>query len=226
MALRQASVRAGYTAFLLAAVCLTAGLAAAQSPDSPTITFTLDFPGSTPDHYFIAVSADCRASYDSTSKASSDSDDSETRRSDFTVSPGACKRIFDLAAQTNFFEGEVDSKKKGIASTGAKTLSYKNGAKETKATYNYSRIQSVEQLTSFFQGLSATLEFGAKLEFAYRFQKLALDNILKSMEDEAKANQLAEIQAVAPILQKIVADTSVINIARARAQRLLAGEGK
>lgn len=64
------------------------------------------------------------------------------------------------------------------------------------------------------------------MEYDYRFQKLALENELKQMEEQAKDGQLGELAVVAPILQKIAADTTVINVSRARAQRLLALAGK
>jgi len=41
------------------------------------------------------------------------------------------------------------------------------------------------------------------------------------MERMASEKNLEEIQAIAPILQKIATDQSVLNITRARAQRLL-----
>jgi uncharacterized protein (UPF0147 family) len=46
---------------------------------------------------------------------------------------------------------------------------------------------------------------------------------LKRMEQMEKEKSLEEVQAVAPILQRIVADSAVINVTRARAQRLLNG---
>jgi hypothetical protein len=41
------------------------------------------------------------------------------------------------------------------------------------------------------------------------------------MEGQAKSNGLAELQAVRPVLQEIYDDATVINIVRARAQRLI-----
>jgi len=41
----------------------------------------------------------------------------------------------------------------------------------------------------------------------------------------AKEKNLDEVQAVAPILQRIAADQSVLNVSRARAQRLLLASG-
>jgi hypothetical protein len=73
-----------------------------------------------------------------------------------------------------------------------------------------------------FAGISATLEFGRRLDFDYRYQKLALDAELKSMESLQQEGDLAELGAIRAVLQKIATDSSLVNVARARAQRLLA----
>jgi len=41
------------------------------------------------------------------------------------------------------------------------------------------------------------------------------------MEDQAKRSELAELQAVSPVLQEIYEDNSVINVDRARALRIM-----
>jgi len=41
----------------------------------------------------------------------------------------------------------------------------------------------------------------------------------------AQDKQLVEVAAIQPILEKIVADQSVVNVARARAQQLLQAPG-
>jgi hypothetical protein len=201
--------------------------AQAQQTVVPTVTFTFDFPGSEPDHYFISVSEDGRASYDSDGKLSPDSDGSETFHLDFTVSPAGRARVFDLAKRAHYFDGQIDSKNKKLALTGTKTLTYKDAQKSTSATYNYSPVVSVEDLTTFFQSLSTTLEFGHRLDYHLHYQKLALDEELKNMEEVANSGGLVEISTVAPVLQKIEDDPAVIKVVRARAQRMLelAGTG-
>ncbi|MGD0183301.1 MAG: hypothetical protein ABSC15_26120 [Terriglobales bacterium] len=198
-------------------------LASAQAQQTvlPTVTFTLDFPGSEPDHYVISVSEDGRASYDSDGKLSPDSEAGDTFHSDFTMSQAARARVFDLAKRAHYFEGQIDSKNKKLASTGTKTLTYKDTQKNTSATYNYSPVPPVQDLTTFFQSLSTTLEFGHRLDYHLRYQKLALDEELKNMEEASNSGGLAEISAVAPVLQKILDDPAVIKVVRARAQRML-----
>ena len=199
-------------------------LAAAQESVIPTVGFNLVFPGSQPDKYAIFVPATGNATYYSDGKLTPNSE-SDAFRVDFTISEATRARIFDLAKRTHYFEGDVDSRKKGLASTGVKTLMYRDAQKNTKATYNYSTIPAVQDLTQLFQGLSTTLEFGRRLEYYHRYQKLALDDELKRMEEMAKQDNLPELAAVAPVLEQITADQSVINPVRARAQRLLERAG-
>ena len=193
----------------------------AQQTGGPTVTFTFDFPGSDPSHFMISVDSDGHASYVSRGKITSEAEPDEPYRLDFSVLPETSTRIFDLTKRARDFEGEVDLKKKGLASTGMKTLAYKDGQKSTQASYNYSAIPAIQELTGLFENLSATLEFGKRLEYDFRYQKLALNEELKHMEDASSMGTLEELAAVAPMLQKIARDQSIVNVARARAQRLL-----
>ena len=207
----------------LARTVLILAIAAASQTQPATVSFSLDFPESIPDHYVVTVSSDRHATYDSTGKLTPQSDLGDPFHDDFTMSPETCKKIFDLTAKAKYFEGQVDSGNKRLASTGVKVLKYSEGDKKTAATYNYSPNPAVQQLTAIFQNVSATLEFGRRLEFYHHHQKLALEDELKRMEEMSKSKSLDEIQAVAPILQSIVADHSVLNVTRMRAQRLLNG---
>lgn len=210
---------------LSALIILSTSLAALPQEAKPVVGFSLDFPQSSPDHYEFSVASDGRASYDSTGKLTPESDAGDPFHTDFTISPATCRRIFDLAANAKYFDRPIDSGKRNLASTGAKVLSYINGDRKTHAEYNYSLIPAVQDLTAIFQNMSTTLEFGRRLEYYQHHQKLALEDELKRMEEMSHDKSLQEIQAVAPILEKIVADRSVLNVSRARAQRLLVAAG-
>ena len=206
---------------LLCLMAFCGSSAQGQQKVVPTVTFTCDFPGSEPDHYVISVSEDGSASYDSNGRISAQSTDSDAFHSQFNISDTGRAHVFDLAKRSNYFQGDVDSKKKNLASTGVKTLTYHDEQKNTRATYNYSQLPSVQELTAFFQGLSTTLEFGHRLDYYFHYQKLALDEELKKMEEMSKSHALEEVSAVAPVLRKIVDDPAVITVVRARAQGLL-----
>ena len=212
--------------FTIALLCLAlCALAFAQDTKTSIVAFTLDFPQSIPDHYSLNVSSDGHAEYNSTGKLTPDSEPPDPFHLEFTISPATRQKVFDLAAKAKFFEGKVDSGKRNIASTGKKILTYRDGQRSTQAEYNYSPIPAVQELTTLFQNISTTLEFGRRLDYYHHYQKLALDDELKRMEEMTRDKNLDEIQAVSPILQQIATDQSVINVARARAQRLLAVSG-
>jgi len=199
--------------------------AQAQQSAAPTVTFNCDFPGSDPAHYAISVSSDGHASYISNGKLTRDSDSDEPFTIDFTMPPATLAQVFELTKKAHYFEGDIDFKKKNIASTGEKTLTYKDAQRTTSATYNYSTVPAVQELTALFQNLSSTLEYGRRIQYDHRYQKLALDEELKRMDDASSRGELADVTVIAPILKKIVDDPSVVNTARARAQRLLEHAG-
>jgi hypothetical protein len=204
----------GFILLLLAAL-------PSYAADAATITFSLDFPASDPEHYSISVTADGHARYECSARISEDSEDRENYESEFSFSDATRARIFDLAAQAHYFSGKVDSGNHKLAFTGTKKLVYSDGERTSAAEYNFSSVAPVQQLTAIFQSVAATLDFGRHLAYAHRYQKLALDDELKKMEDAARRSELAELQAVKPILQQIYDDPSVLNVVRARAQRLM-----
>jgi hypothetical protein len=185
------------------------------------VTFTLDFPGSDPEHYSISVHSDGHANFECLARTSPDSDQRESYQSEVDFSPATRARIFELAAQAHYFEGKIDSGNRKLAFTGAKTLVYSDGQHTSRAEFNYSSLPPVQQLTVLFQSVAATLDYGRRLVYYHRYQKLALDDELKRMETQARDNELNELQAVEPILQAIFDDASVMNVVRARAQRLV-----
>jgi len=190
-----------------------------------TVSFSLDFPASNPSHYEITVTSDGHGSYSSNGELEAGAPPGDTAPLPFTVSDKVRDQIFDLAKSANYFSGKVDSGLTKIANTGTKILTYKDDNRSTQATYNYSLVQPVEQLTSIFQNLSTTLEFGRRLAFFHKYQKLAIDDDLKRMEELERDQSLGDVQAIAPVLHAIADDPSVMRMSRARALRLLATAG-
>ena len=215
---------------IFSSVLFSSTLAYSQTEGPAVVTFTIDFPTSQPEHYSIRVQSDGLARYQSSGRRSPDSDETDSHENDnfgldFTVAAETRQKIFELAAKAGYFQKDVDSHQKGLAFTGKKTLAYKDARRSGESTYNYSHNPAVQDMTSLMQSLSATLEFGHRLQYDHQYQKLALDEELKRMEGLARNNELIEVAAIQPILDQIVADQSVINVTRARAQRLLERAG-
>jgi hypothetical protein len=210
---------------MLQVVCLLVFLPAflhfQANQELATVTFTLDFPGSQPGHYSVQVQSDGKARYQSSGRLLPESEESDNFDYEFAVSPATREKVFDLSAKAGYFQRDLDSHRKHLAFTGKKILGYKDAHRSGESTYNYSPDLAVQELTNLFQGLSSTLELGHRLEYSLRYQKLALAEELKRTEESARLSPPVEIQAIAPILQQIIADSSVMNVTRARAQRLL-----
>jgi hypothetical protein len=194
-----------------------------QTPNEApaAVTFTLDFPTSQPEHYSIRVQSDGVSHYHSSGRLSADSDDTDPFDLDFTALPETRQKIFALAEKAGYFQKDVDSHHKNLAFTGKKTLAYKDAQRSGESTFIYSNNSAVQELTTLMQSLSTTLEFGHRLQYDLHYQKLALDEELKHMDDLVRSHDLIEITAIRPILDQLIADPSVINVTRARAQRLL-----
>lgn len=193
---------------------------ASQHSDAATITFTLDFPHSDPEHYTISVENSGHSHYESLAAAAPDSA-AQSYASDFEVSPDGRDKIFQWAKQAKYFSGNIDSGNRKLAFTGNKVVSYHDQATNNTAHYVNATLPPVRELTAFFQGMAATLEYGRRLDYYHHYQKLALDDELKRMVSQAANNELSEIHSIAPVLRQIVDDSSVMNVDRARARDLL-----
>ena len=213
-----------------------------RNPAVPTVTFDSVWDAATPQEYVITVKSDGPSTYLSRGAsrpvqadeyrqdkrwgeekpAASSSDDQDPEfHVEFTMSSATAQRIFKDAEQADYFNGSFDFTKHAIANTGRKTLTYADPSRHFQTTFNFSENKAVNDLAHLFLAISNTIEFGRKLEFKKKYDKLGLEGDLKAMEDAMEGHNLAELQIIAPTLQNIADDPSVMNIARARAKRLL-----
>ena len=210
----------------------TAGLQTADQqfhPRVPTVTFDLIWEQATPQEFTVRTQADGPSTYLSRNplkqlQPGEEKDPDYTL--DFTMSAKDAARIFKLAQQAKYFNGDFEYRAHRIANTGKKTLTYADETRHFQTIYNHSENKAIQELTSLFQGISSSIEFGRKLQFKHKYDKLGLEAELKAMEEAAENHNLAEIQIVSATLKDIADDSSVMNIARQRARRLLAKAGK
>jgi hypothetical protein len=195
----------------------------AENPTIPTVSFDCLWEAATPQEYTIAARSTGNARYVSSNpvRTSEDRAQDPDYTKEFTLSSGGSAKVFAWTAQAKYFDGDFDYKKNAVANTGRKTLTFADPTRHFQTTYNWSENTAIDQLTRFFQGVSSTIEHGRKLEFLHRYDKLGLEAQLKGMEEEAQSRYLAELQIIAPVLESIAGDSSVMNIARQRARRLL-----
>ncbi len=190
----------------------------------PTVTFNFNWGQGIPwQTYTITVEADAKTHFQGTpSPDIAAGSDNDVFQQNFTMSEANRSKIFNLAKRLNFFQGDLDSHLKRIAQTGNKTLEYKSATVHGSSTYNWSQNSDVQELTRLFVAVANTLDYGRKLAFDYRFDKLGLDARLKELEDMRANHYAEELNAIEPILRKIADDPDMMNISRQAAQHLLA----
>ena len=198
----------------------------AQNTDQPSATATITFDRVwdqiTPQNITLTVAADGHTKYVSHSDAKPpDIAEADDYKTEFNISPACKDKIFRYAKEANYFNGDFSYKKR-VAATGKKTLTYADSARHSTTTYDYSENKAIQELTNIFQGISNTVEYGRKLEFKHHYDKLGLEDELKGMEAAQASHSLEQLQIIVSTLESIADDTSVLNIARKRANRLLA----
>ena len=222
---------------VLLALCSAAALAQVDlepdkpvhNPPLPTITFTYQLDGAEPSHYALSVESSGRAGYRSNgpeSEAANLATPGHAVQGDpyvlrFTMSKPACDRLFELAKNLDYFKGKYDYTKTRVANMGAKTLIFADPDRHNETSYNWSQNGQIQEITKLIQAMSSTLEFNRQLQDDYRYRKLGVDADLKNLEQAQQDGNATELQIVAPMLEKIVNDKSLLHIARVRAQRLL-----
>jgi hypothetical protein len=193
----------------------------APAKDVPNVTFKLNWNQGRPwVDYTITVSENGATHFTGTSNPAENAGD-EAFQQDFTMTEANRRKIFDLAKATNYFEGQFETKQKNIAKTGTKTLEYHSPTVNNSVSFNHSPNPHVQQLTKLFQSIATTLDYGRKLSFQYRFDKLGMDACLQQLTDLQAGGFVEELQAIEPILRKIADDPNLMHIARTQAKQLL-----
>ncbi len=204
---------------------------AVTPPTGSYVAFQFDWDQGLPwVRYSIAVDDAGSTNFEGVGNAT-ESGDGDTFSQDFIMTDANRRKIFDLAKKLDYFQGGFEAKQKNIAKTGQKTLGYHGRTADGTqtinhaSTYNYSSNSDVQELTRLFQAIATTLDYGRKLAFKYRFDKLGMDAQLRSLQDMQASHYVEELQAIEPILTKIADDPDMMHINRVTAKQLLKSMG-
>lgn len=175
--------------------------------DPPRFTLNIDLLG--------------HAQYEAFESGEAGGDEQPPYRAQFEVSAATRDRIFAAAQKLHYFQGDYDFRKHAVADTGRKTLTYRDGVRNSSTSLNWSENKDMQQLVDTFESIALTQNYARRLAYLRRFDKLGLDALLKRMEEMQRAHYLGELQAAAPVLREIAGDKGVMKLARDRANRLL-----
>jgi hypothetical protein len=205
--------------FTLAGRAQSAPFPDATVPAQPKNEVRFDFArnGVPVPSYTLKVGSDGAGSYTAEDKSSSTP---QHIAREFNLTPATTKRIFRLAQAVH--PDSCASKAKNIADTGAKTLTYVASGVASSCTYNFTEAKDIEALTDIFQGMAETMDFGRRVDFLRRFDRLGLDDTIEVLKQEVSAGRALEIGTIAPSLHAVASDPAVMQRVRAKAVALLA----
>lgn len=205
--------------FLLPLFALAQNSATSAAP--PKLHFTFDHPDLPVTHYELDIDAAGAAHYQSRIKGQEKGSSEEGIARDFTLSADTRDRLFELIKAANNLDGTFDYTKHRIAFTGTKNITFTDTNGTHQAKFVWTENQPVTQLTEILQGISGTLEEEPVLQRMRHYDPLGLNAELGKMEKLANSGWLRELNLIAPILKDIASDSSVMGVARKRAERLL-----
>lgn len=185
----------------------------------PTIIFTYVFWNADPSQYAIAIDSTGAVTYRS---APISLDRTGVPYSLLFQANDSTRRvIFNVARNLEFFSGDLPVTVSSPQASPVRTLTYRDLTFDNLITYSGSANSDIQELTSIFEDISTTLEFGHTLTYLRGHDKHGLEAQLATMQREAERHHLRELQAIAPVLRIIVSDQSISEEARAHARAVL-----
>jgi hypothetical protein len=198
---------------LMAPLMLLAPLALAAE-DHATVTYQRIFKGSNPEFIEIEVSDDGHATYDIRQLA----DDADPQA--LEVGQPLREKIFQLADQVHDFENVDLEVHHRMADLGQKTFRYEKGQVTHEAKFNYTLNRDASQLETIFEGLAQEQEDLLKLEQKVKYDHLGINDALRQFETDLDHRSLPQPQRLLPVLDRIAADSQLVDIARQRARAI------
>lgn len=209
------------TVWLLLASAFAQTSQTAGPPQAPTVVFRLSWDKGLPwSDYVLTVNENGATHFKGTGNPA-ESGNNDSYEQDFTMSEANLQEIFRLTKAADYFQGQFEAKQKNVAKTGTKTLEFHDPSLNTSTTYNFSPNPNIQQLTKLFQAIAVTIDYGRKLTYQYRFDKLGMDSRLKELVDLHANGMAEEMDAIEPILRKIAEDDGMMHMARIEAKQLL-----
>jgi len=137
------------------------------------------------------------------------------------LSPSAREKFLSMLAATNYLENpETFESGKKIADLGKKRLTVETPSGKREGTFNYSLRKDITDLSTFFENLINQETLSFDIVTAMQFERLSVPKRLEQLENEFKANRIADPERLIPVLEKIENDQQIVNYARTQAGRL------
>lgn len=199
------------TALVLAAAAIS------HAEETPTgrLTYVKVFRGSAPEYVRITIDENGETTFQGGSADRPDAPES------FRLSSSVVARLFGLAAEMSYFRGEVLESGHRVAFMGQKTFTYEKGGVRGEASFNHTRSPAAAELQLLFDRIARGRILAAQLEHRLLFDRLGLLETLREFERDFNAGHIVDPEQFIPVLERLVGDPRLMQLARTRAQSLL-----
>ncbi len=147
--------------------------------------------------------------------------EAETVNVPIRLSPAGRDRFLMALAGTNYLEKpETFESGRKIANLGAKRLTIETSAGKREGTFNYSIRKDIIELSSFLENLINQETLSFDMWNAIQFDRLSVPKRLDQVENEIRANRIADPGRLISVLEMIEADQRLMNYARTQAGKI------
>lgn len=179
--------------------------------DSPRLTYSKSFPGSSPAWVEIVLDKSGAGQYKEDPK-----DEDPVK---FQMAAGDLSQIFALADKLGYFNRPLESALK-VANMGMKTFRYEGDGHTGEAKFNYSEDLDARALTDWFERIAETERAYIELERSVRFDKLGAQQAILRIEILRDNKRLVAPDQFLSMLDRVVKNESFLHMARDRAAAL------
>ncbi|MEJ5367057.1 MAG: hypothetical protein WHT08_01980 [Bryobacteraceae bacterium] len=195
-------------------ILLLASLAvAAAAGDGPRLFYSKTFPGSKPPYMEIRLDRDGRAEY----RESPD----EEFPTVFRLRPHETRVVWELSEKLDHFRKPLESGLK-VARMGDKLLRWEHGEERHEARFNHTLDPDAQLLHDWFERMCESAILQANLERAVKYDRLGVNQAILLIEAAWDRKRLVGVDQYVPLLKRVAANSSYLNMARERAEKLLA----
>lgn len=192
-------------------LCVLAWIAPPSASAEPRIVYTKTFKGSVPPYVRIIVERDGKGVY-----AEDPKDDSPLH---FELGETAVNEIFELAAKVSYFQRPLDAGGK-VAYMGEKVFRWEDGGVNHEVKFNFTQDPDARLLQDWFERITESQIYAARLERAVRFDKLGVNQALLELQAAWERGRIVTPAQFLPWLDRIVKNESYMHMARERAAAL------
>lgn len=188
-------------------------LVPALAGDGPRLFYSKTFPGSKPPYMEIRLDRSGRAEY-------REAPDEEFPVV-FTLRPGEAEVVWRLAEKLDRFRRPLESGLK-VARLGDKVLRWEQGAERHETRFNHTLDPDGQLLHDWFERMCESAILQANLERAVKYDRLGVNQAILHIEAAWDKKRLVAVDQFVPLLKRVAANSAYLNMARERAEKLLA----